>query len=131
MTMFGVFLALMSIARADALPPEIPSLPDWLKAVNVYRAQAKLPPVTEDPDLSRSDLLHARYSVRNQVLVHSEDPNLPEYTVEGDRAAHASNGAQARSEKDAVDQWMQAPFHALGILDPRLKTVGFGLYTDH
>jgi hypothetical protein len=111
-------------ARADGVP-------DWLAAMNAYRAQAKLPPVTEDPAFSQDDLAHARYSVKNHVLQHSEDPGSPWYSAEGDRAAHSSNGAQASSGRDAIEQWMQAPFHALGILDPRLKTTGFGLYSDH
>jgi len=28
----------------------------------------------------------------------------------------------------AVDVWMQAPFHAIGILDPALEQVGFGIH---
>jgi hypothetical protein len=104
--------------------------PGWLTRVNDYRAQAGVNPVVEDPELSRIDLLHAKYSVLNKVLQHSEEQGKPGYSADGDRAARTSNGAYAKEENDAIDQWMQAPFHALGILDPRLKTTGFGLYTD-
>jgi hypothetical protein len=105
--------------------------PQWLELMNQYRAMAKQPPVTEDPALSKGDAIHAEFTAKNQVLEHAEDPTLPGYSTEGDHAGRSSNGAEVKSEQDAIEQWMQAPFHALGILDPRLKTTGYGQFTDH
>jgi hypothetical protein len=120
-----IFLIALGISKAQADAPQ-----NWLAAVNYYRAQSGLPPVSEDTSLSQADALHARYSVENRNLIHSEDQSNRWYTPEGDQAARTSNGAAVTSESNAVDQWMQAPFHALGILDPRLQRVGFGTYTD-
>src|SRR5581483_9911842 len=30
----------------------------------------------------------------------------------------------------AIDWWMAAPFHAMGMMDPRLTSTGFGAYAD-
>jgi hypothetical protein len=54
--------------------------------------------------------------------------------VEGDQAAGYSNlVATSRLDADdtfAVDMWMQAPFHAVGVLDPKLRKVGYGSYRE-
>jgi hypothetical protein len=34
------------------------------------------------------------------------------------------------SDSDAIDLWMQAPFHELGILDPGLVEAGYGSYRE-
>src|SRR6266478_1671404 len=58
-------------ARAtEASRPATPPLaagpqPGWLRRMNYYRAMAKLPPIVEDPVLSKGDLAHATYLVRN------------------------------------------------------------------
>jgi hypothetical protein len=36
----------------------------------------------------------------------------------------------AATDQDAIDLWMQGPFHALGILDPHLLQTGFGSYRE-
>jgi len=72
--------------------------------------------------------------VKNDVLQHDEDPNNPWYTPEGQTAARQSNlaGSYDVNATDwwAIDAWMQAPFHAVGILDPRLVQVGYGSYRE-
>ncbi|MCL2782037.1 MAG: hypothetical protein FWD74_11245, partial [Actinomycetia bacterium] len=58
--------------------------------------------------------------------VRSENPASPFYTAVG-----AAAGASAdlvwgtRSDTDAVDEWLAAPFHAVGLLRPGLSRVGF------
>jgi hypothetical protein len=95
---------------------------------------AGLPSVTEEPAYSQGDWYHARYMVKHDYIGHDEDPGLPWYTVEGDQAAAASNlvGTSRLDADDtfAVDMWMQAPFHAVGVLDPRLGKVGYGSYRE-
>jgi cysteine-rich secretory family protein len=121
-------------ALAAAQSPNADSLPasSWLERVNFYRASAALPPVVEDPALSGAVWQHARYMVMHGVVRHSENRRDRGATPEGAAAAAVSNlaGSIHAGEPDswAVDVWMQAPFHAIGILDPALKQVGFGIH---
>ncbi|MDB5107528.1 MAG: garA 2 [Candidatus Binatus sp.] len=79
--------------------------PGWIRRINYYRAMAKLPPVVEDPKLSRGDLAHSIYLVKNNrdsivhggsgAEMHTEDPARPGFTPEGLEAAKSSD----------VDEW--------------------------
>jgi len=124
------FVLLCVLAGAGA--PRAAADLTWLDRVNFYRAMASLPPVAEDPVLSGAVLQHARYMVTHDEVRHSEDRRGPWATPEGAAAAAVSNlaGSTSAFETDswAVDAWMQAPFHALGILDPALQQVGFGIH---
>lgn len=116
-------------------PLVLPPLPDdWLVQVNFYRASARLPPVTENAAWSAGNVLHSRYSVKTDTLQHDEDPGSAWYTVDGQAAAQKSNLAATfdlqASDAWAIEAWMQAPFHALGMLDPRLGQVGYGIYRE-
>jgi uncharacterized protein YkwD len=107
---------------------------DWLATVNLYRGLAGLPPVTEDPALSQGDLAHAQYMVLTDTIGHTEDPADPHYSDAGNTAAGKSNVA-ATSRPNAgdgwaVDAWMRGPFHAVGVLDPKLAQSGFGIAHD-
>jgi hypothetical protein len=125
-------LVLLCVFAVSAAPPDAPGT--WLDRVNFYRATAALPPVTEDPSLSTAVLQHARYMVQHDVITHSQRPGARGATRAGAAAAAASNLAGSLSalepENWAVDVWMQAPFHAIGILDPALTRVGFGIYRE-
>ena len=115
-------------------PTSTPPLSGWLAQVNSYRAMAGLPAVTENTSWSYGNWLHGRYMVKNDVIQHSEDPSNPWYTPAGSAAAQASNltcsyGVDA-SDEYAVNSWMQAPFHAIGMLDPALLRVGYGSYRE-
>ncbi len=106
----------------------------WLERVNEYRAGAGLLPVGENSDWSYEDMLHARYTVKTDILAHSEDPRNTWTTRGGAAAAHESNvmasSATGTSDEYAIDLWMQGPFHAIGIIDPRLAEAGFGSYRE-
>lgn len=103
----------------------------WLDRLNFYRATAALPPVVEAPALSVAVAEHARYMVRHDRIEHAQRKRRGA-SPEGAAAAAVSNlaGSTSPVEPDAwaVDTWMQAPFHALGILDPSLQQVGFGIH---
>lgn len=103
----------------------------WLARVNFYRALASLGPVSEDIALSDAVRQHARYMVRHDRIEHGQDRRRRWSTPAGAAAAAVSNlaGSNRADEPEwwAVDTWMQAPFHALGILDPALEQVGFGI----
>lgn len=108
--------------------------PSWLSYVNFYRSTAGLSPVSENPEWSAGNRNHAVYMVRNDVIEHDEDPGKPWYTLEGRTAAQNSNliisfEVQATDEW-AIDGFMQAPFHALGMINPRLLQVGYGSYRE-
>lgn len=110
------------------------ALPEWLSRLNAYRAMAGLPPVTENPEWSDGCARHARYMVKNNVITHAEDPSNPWYTPEGDACGRNANvmvsSDATASDAYAIDLWMQGPFHAIGILDPRLVQVGYGAYRE-
>lgn len=107
---------------------------DPLINVNTYRALANLPAVSMNNGWSQGDQLHARYVVKNNALVHPEDPANLWYTLDGDAAGQSSNvlavSDTAMQDVSAIDKWMSGPFHAINVLDPRLQTVGFGSYRE-
>jgi hypothetical protein len=70
--------------------------------------------------------------VKNNVLDHDENPNKPYYTAAGKAAAQNGNVivSSSVSETDigAINDWMEGPFHAVGMIDPRLTRTGFGSF---
>ena len=118
--------------RPTPTPQRLPL--GWLARVNYYRDTANLPPLSEQPNWSEGNRLHARYMVKNDVIEHDEDPQRPWYTRQGQAAAQSSNlivsYGVAETDEAAIDGWMTAPFHAIGILDPDLRAVGFGSYRE-
>ncbi len=127
-------LVLNANSASEPVEPATEAEPTWLDAVNDYRAQAQLPPVTENQDWSEAAWLHSRYMVKNDIIAHTEDPNNAWYSDEGLAAARSSDlvvSYNIDSDHDyALGSWMQAPFHAVGILDPALSAVGYGSYHE-
>jgi uncharacterized protein YkwD len=130
---YHVYLPVVSVGYPPMLAKP-PAGSSGLAYVNYYRAMALLPGVTEDSAWSGGDQLHARYSVKNDFLAHSEDPGNIYYTPAGAAAAAASNQIGSwdvtATDEWAVDTWMTAVFHAAGILDPGLRQVGYGAYRE-
>lgn len=107
----------------------LPGDASWLEAVNFYRTESGLAPVTEDPALSAGAAAHSRYLLTNQVLVHDEVDGAPGWTIEGDRAGNRSNVAVSGGttpDRQFIELFMAAPYHAIGILRPGISTVGYG-----
>ena len=121
--------------------------PMWLAAINAYRAEVKLPPVTEDPKLSDADRKHATYVVKNYedkvsvghligAEMHDEQKGNRWFTPEGQDAGAKSDINQLfgyvtpSSPRWALDNWMMGPFHRLWILNPRLRRVGYGEFCE-
>ena len=106
----------------------------WLDRLNEWRASTGLPSLTENATWSQGDYDHAVYMVKNGLVTHYETPGTPYYTADGDTAARNSNiqvsSTTATTDTEAIDWWMGAPFHAMGMMDPRLTTTGFGSYRD-
>ena len=78
---------------------------------------------------------HSRYMVVNDdPIAHGEDKNNPLYDPAGDQAGRNGN-LFATNQLDAnyrwsINFWASAPFHAIGMLDPRLGEVGYGDYVE-
>ncbi len=108
--------------------------PDWLTYINSMRALASLPPLALNAAWSDGAAKHARYMVKNDYIGHDEDPTNPWFTPEGRDAARSGNVLVSSNinmgVEEAIDMWMQGPFHALGILDPALRETGFGIYRE-
>ncbi len=118
-----------------AASPTIAALgTDWLQYLNIFREQANLPSLLEDTAWSLDSQQHSRYMVYTGHLSHHEDPASPYYTHAGQAAAENGNIAAGFIGSDpfkwAFNYWMSAPFHAIPILDPQLRTTGFAEYRD-
>ncbi len=123
----------VALGSGTALSPDhvvsvVGVTPAWLARLNQLRALAKLPAVSDDPSLSTACWSHARYMAENDVISHSQDPANEWYSPEGAQAAARSNLFLGLGGMAAIDGWMCTPFHAMGMLDPRLERTGFGTY---
>jgi hypothetical protein len=120
-----------------APPPTVTPCPapaggGWLSRFNFYRASANLPPVTGNAVWSDGDYKHGLYMVQTSQVTHYESTSYPQYTPEGDAAAQNGNievnSSTSFTDDQAIDFWMEAPFHAMGMMDPRLTQSGYGAY---
>jgi pSer/pThr/pTyr-binding forkhead associated (FHA) protein len=134
----------ISVARTSAAIMPEPSRDIWLQRINFYRAMAGLDAVRNDAGLSGGCLNHARYLLENYAAIikgggilggagHEEQPDKKDYTADG--ANCAGNGDVAWGcgpfvDSDAVDHWVEGPFHRLGLLNPALDSAGFGEFQD-
>jgi len=104
----------------------------WLDRLNLWRASLGLSNLTENSTWSAGDYNHAVYMVKNDLVTHYETAGTPYYTAAGNTAAQDSNiyvsSSTGTTDQEAIDWWMQAPFHAMGLMDPRLASTGFGSY---
>jgi hypothetical protein len=122
------------VVRTEQPAPPTDPGPEWLTLINQFRSQASLPLLGEEEYWSEGSWLHARYMVKNDVIQHHEDPVNPWYSTGGAEAA--ANCNLMVSTTGLVDDdypiliWMQAPFHAVGLLDPALHSVGYGTYRE-
>jgi hypothetical protein len=90
--------------------------------------------LTENPVWSQGDYNHGIYMVKDDLVTHYEVVGNPNYTAAGDTAARNGNiqvsSTTATSDQQVIDWWMAAPFHAMGMMDPRLTSTGFGSYRE-
>lgn len=106
----------------------------WLDRFNAWRTSVNLPALTENTTWDQGDYNHAVYMVKNDQVTHYELSTLPYYTVAGDTAAKNGNievnSSTSFTDEQSIDWWMAAPFHELGMMDPRLTSTGFGSYRE-
>ncbi len=105
----------------------------WLTYLNYYRALANLPALTENSIWNTAAAGHACYMVENDYYQAGE-PNAQGtcFNQDGVIVSFKSN-LIATSDVNttdffAIDYWLKGPFHSIGMLDPRLQSVGFGSY---
>ena len=128
-TTVAVLLA-VAVMPAIGWKDQAHASPAWLEALNGIRTQAGLVAVTEDPALSAADAQHVNWMIANSELSHFETPGTPGYTPSGDAAGRRSNICFGCDGAQAIDAWMTAPFHALGLLAQDLRSVGFATAKD-
>jgi len=124
-------LSLFNLSTSQAQEPTLSERA--LIQLNAYRRAAGLESVKLDPVLSRGCLAHAEYLVKNSrhpstegLGAHDENPQLPGFSEEGRKAARAANISFGHPPLAAIDCWVNSLFHRIPILDPTLKSVGFG-----
>lgn len=131
--------ALLPILSAAAPPAgQLASTPasssGWLAELNAWRANTGTSALTENTTFSAGDAAHALYMVQTGQVTHYESTAYPQYTAAGDTAAKNSNifvsSSTATIDVQSIDWWMGAPFHAMGMMDPRLTSTGFGSYRN-
>lgn len=108
--------------------------PDWLSAINYWRQAAGLAAVTDQSAWDLGMQHHftyledtpASYRTGQYASLHTENPQSPYYTSDG-----ATEGADSDLEEGvfsnlaAIDGWLTAPFHAIGMLRAQLTQVAF------
>ena len=115
-------------------PTSSPNPNNWMSYTNYYRGMSNVQSLTENTSWSDDCYKHAYYIVKTDELAHEEDSSSPYYTPEGETAAQSSNLAASYDINDGVkfsiETWMQAPFHAIAMIDPALRTSGYGIYHE-
>ena len=98
---------------------------DAVARLNEQRAAHGIPTgIVHNAEWSRWCALHNEYQRLNGGrLTHSEDPDKPGYTPEGDRAARASV-LSSGDDWDGPNPWETAPIHLHQLLAPRLDAMG-------
>ncbi|MEM8856803.1 MAG: CAP domain-containing protein [Chloroflexota bacterium] len=118
-------------------PTITPEPPDfkWLDIINGYREGAGLDPVGYSFELSDNALAHSEYMGRNDApAARSQVVGAPYFSGSGSLAAEKSIifaiDSSDGTDLWALDYWMSAPFQALTLIDPDLKTIGYGRFRD-
>lgn len=75
------------VLKGDGAPPPVYNPVAAVNRLNWWRMLAGASPVQGNLELHSNCRAHARYMVNQQTAAHTEDPNLPGYTVEGTSAA--------------------------------------------
>jgi fibronectin type III domain protein/cysteine-rich secretory family protein len=116
------------------VPAAAATTPSWLVRLNNWRATSALSALSENTSWDQDDYNHSYYMVKTGLVTHYEDPANPYYTVSGDTGARNGNiqvsSTTTATDDGAIDWWMAAPFHAMGMMDPRLTSTGYGSYRE-
>ena len=143
-TWMGITLGCLALAITSLTGPEpafagaprsitASASPSWLAEINRYRAAAGLNVASAQPAWDLGIEHHLTYLIKTPATyrtgqyasAHTENPASPYYTSDGAREAGYSDLALggAFTALQAVDGWLQSPFHAVGMLRARLTQV--------
>ena len=137
-----LLLNLLPTQNALAANEMPPLTAGWLETLNWYRNSSGLTSVTEDKALTSAINFHLKYLINTDKALrtgvfaspHTENPAAPLFTREGEAAGKASNiiteAVSDETPAGAIDGWMTAPFHAIGILRENLKTTALAQDVD-
>ena len=120
-------------ASADQVAEDIAAIvTETAVALDRHRRASLLAPVSVE--WSDGAQLHATYLTQNSgraeragLLIHTQAPGLPGYTVAGAASAGQSHVSEGSSNaRTAIDGLIDAPLHRHALLDPRLTSIGLG-----
>jgi Cysteine-rich secretory protein family len=123
-----------TLALAFSAAPAGAATITWQARLNAVRSMSLLPAVSSNAAWGSGCYNHSRYMTMNRMITHSESTSNRWYSTSGAYAAPRSNLAMASpygalgTGSRAIDLWAVGPFHALGMLNPKLKSVGWGMY---
>jgi hypothetical protein len=130
-------LAFAGLVLGPGVGAALADTPPWLTEINQYRAAAGLDPVIENPAWDTGIAHHltylentpAQYRTGAYASAHTENPASPYYTADGAAEAGYSDLALggATTPLRAVDTWLAAPFHAIGMLRAQLTQVALAV----
>jgi len=120
---------------ASQLTPTNMDPSNWLGEINYYRVAAGLSPVADQPAWDAGLQNHitylehttAQYFTGPYVSRHTENPASPYYTPSGALEAGSSDLGGGTTPVAAIDGWLRAPFHAIGMLRAQLTQVGLAI----
>jgi uncharacterized protein YkwD len=115
---------------------------DGYRWVSYYRGLAGLGPVVRNATLEAQEATHVRYladhslscetNVHDELLARAGGCGANRFaTAAGKAAANNSNITRVSAQvsgQTAVSNWFGAGFHALTLLDPRLRSTGYASY---
>ncbi len=135
----GLALGASSPAAASPRSASASASTAWLTEINRYRLATGLKPVTNNPAWDRGIKHHLTYLAKTPkkyftgayASAHTENPASPYYTPDGAREAGYSDLALGgvTSTVQAIDIWLRAPFHAVGMLRAQLTQVALAVNT--
>ena len=117
------------VSAATFQPAQAQSGAHWLDIANAYRTSVGLTALGSDPAMQGGVEKHVEYLSATGSLQHGESVAHPLYTPEGHQAGQQSvlggwTGGE-RSDRELIDGWMAAPFHAIHLFEPRLQRVAY------
>lgn len=111
--------------------------PAWLDRINQIRNASGLGAVTVNDTWTAGIEAHLRYLALTPqsyytgqyASIHTENPQSPYYTQAGATEASRSNliYGNANGAVNSINTWLSVPFHAIGILRPRLTQVALAV----
>ncbi len=129
----GVALVPSGATAQDDRRVELDADASWLDVVNHHRLATGLPAVVHEPtwipglreQLDYLRLTPPELRTGTYANSHRQHPASPWATAEGEEAARSSNIGFGRTDREAVEGWLTAPFHAIGLLRPSWERTAF------